>query len=130
MKKNNINNKNKLHCLIVEDNIQAAEILAIFFKRNGISFETAENGETGLKMYLENPLKYNLIFLDLEMPVMNGYEMAKRIRESDMPMSNKIPIIVMSGTYTNVESEEGLFNYFIKKPFKISCLINIINEVI
>ena len=122
--------KSGLCCLIVEDNIPAAEIMTIFFERNGILSETAENGQIGLQMYLEKPLEYDVIFLDLEMPVMNGYEMVKRVRESGMPTSGTIPIVAMSGTYKENAIGEGIFNYFLKKPFEIHRLTEVINEVI
>jgi len=123
-------NDNKLHCMIIEDNLQAAEIITIFFERNKITSETAENGKIGLKMYFNNPLKYDAIFLDLEMPVMNGYETAKLIRESNIPASDTIPIVAMSGTYTDSGVlKTSLFNYFIKKPFRINSLIGIIKEI-
>ena len=130
MNNNDSKHKNGLCCLIVEDNIPAAEIMTIFFERNGIISETAENGQIGLQMYLEKPLKYDVIFLDLEMPVMNGYEMAKRVRESGTPTSGTIPLAAMSGTYTADVMGEGIFNYFLKKPFKIHCLTGIINELL
>ena len=121
--------QNGLRCLIVEDNIPAAEIMAIFFERNGIISETAENGQIGLQMYLNKPLEYDIIFLDLQMPVMDGYEMAKRVRESGMPTAITIPIVAMSGTYTVDAAGKHLINYFLKKPFKIHSLTEVINEV-
>ena len=118
-----------MKCLIVDDNIQAAEIMTIFFERNGIVAETAENGQIGLQMYLDKPSEYDVIFLDLQMPVMDGYEMAKRIRESGVLNSKTIPIVAMSGTYTGDMAESGRFSYFLKKPFEMRCLTEIINDV-
>ena len=126
---NNDAKQDGLRCLIVEDNIPAAEIMAIFFERNGIISETAENGQIGLQMYLGKPLGDDVIFLDLQMPVMDGYEMAKRVRESGTPTAGTIPIVAMSGTYTVDDSGKRLINYFLKKPFKIHSLTEVINEV-
>ena len=120
--------KNIFRCLIVDDNIQAAEIMTIFFERNGIISEAAENGQKGLQMYLDKPLEYDLILLDLQMPEMDGYEMAKRVRKSSVFNSHTIPIVAMSGTYTGVLESDG-FNYFLKKPFEMCRLTEIINEV-
>ena len=116
-------------CLIVEDNTHAAEIMSIFFDRNGIRSETAENGQTGLQMYLDEPFKYDMIFLDLQMPLMDGYEMAKRIRESGVINSGTIPISAMSGTNTGDIAGKTGFDYFLKKPFEMRRLTEIINEV-
>ena len=114
----------EFRCLIVEDNIHAAEIMTIFFKRNGIASDTAENGQLGLQMYLDKPSEYDVIFLDLQMPVMDGYEVVRRIRES----GSTIPIVAMSGSYAGV-AENGGFDFFLKKPFEMRRLAEIINDV-
>jgi CheY-like chemotaxis protein len=124
-----MNRRNGLRCLIVEDNIQAAEIMTIFLERNGIVSETAENGQAGLRLYFGSPSEYDIIFIDLQMPVMDGYEMAKRIRESGVPKSDTIPLAAMSGTYTGDIAKKNGFNYFLKKPFEMRRLTEIIEEV-
>jgi CheY-like chemotaxis protein len=121
----NSSHEGGFRCLIVEDNMQAAEIMAIFFERNGIASDTAENGREGLQMYFDKPSEYDMIFLDLQMPVMNGYEMARRIRES----GGTIPIVAMSGTNTGDIAKQTGFDYFLKKPFEMRCLTEIINDV-
>jgi len=125
---NGIYHGRDFRCLIIEDNIQAAEIMTIFFERNGIASKTAENGQAGLQMYLDNPLDYDVIFLDLQMPKMDGYKVAKRIRESGIPRSSTIPIVAMSGTYTGVAENSG-FDYFLKKPFEMRRLAEIMKEL-
>ena len=115
--------------LIVEDNIQAAEIMTIYLERNGIASETAENGQDGLRIYNANPLDYDAIFVDLQMPVMNGYDMTKQIRESGFSNSCTIPIIAMSGTNIGDIAGKSGFNYFLKKPFEMRRLLEIIDEV-
>ena len=103
--------------------------MTIFFERNGFVSEAAENGQIGLQIYLEKPSEYDVIFLDLQMPVMDGYEMAKRIRESGAFNSSTIPIVAMSGTYTGISADGGGFNYFLKKPFEMRHVAEIIKEV-
>ena len=126
---NNDNRQNEFKCLIVEDNIHAAEIMTIFFERNEIVSDTAENGQAGFQMYFDKPSEYDMIFIDLQMPVMDGYEMAKQIRESGVAKSNTIPIVAMSGTNTGNVTGNGGFDYFLKKPFELRCLAEIIEEV-
>jgi len=124
-----VDRERSFRCLIVEDNINAAEIMTIFFERNGIVSETAGNGQLGLQMYFDKPSEYDVIFLDLQMPLMNGFEMAKRIRESGVSKSRTIPIVAMSGTYAENMIEGGGFSYFLKKPFTMRCLAEIIEEI-
>ncbi len=123
------NNCRNNRCLIVEDNSFAAEIMAIFFDRNGIDCEIAENGQIGLQKFLQNPKLYDVIFLDLQMPIMDGYEMTKHIRKSGLATAASIPIVAMSGTITGDWTGEESFNYFLKKPFELSCLLGVISEV-
>lgn len=127
---NNEINSAVRRCLIIEDNTLAAEIMTIFFKKNGIISEIAENGEIGLKMYLDDPTKYDVIFLDLQMPVMDGYEVKKRIEENNFLTGNFTPIIVMSGTYFVNDTESCGFKYFLKKPFDLEVVPGLIDEVI
>ncbi len=124
------NNENEIKCLIVEDNISAAEIMTIFFKRNGIKSDFAENGEIGLKMYLDAPELYDVIFLDLQMPVMDGYEMAKQIRESNVSTASSIPIVAMSGTNTGDIAGRCGFSFFLRKPFELKSLLGVLDEVL
>ncbi len=119
-----------LSCLIVEDNFFAADVLSIYLKRNGIECEIAENGEIGLNMYLANPLRYDLILCDLQMPVMDGYAMMRRIRSSGLETAVTIPIVAMSGTFSGDTVGQNLFSYFLKKPFELNCLLGIIVKVL
>lgn len=116
-------------CLVVEDNFHAAEIMHIFFSNHGIECEIAENGEIGLQMYTQNPERYDVIFCDLQMPVMDGYEMAKRIRGSGQPTAASIPIVAMSGTITGDVVSMGGFSALLKKPFELRCLLTTIDEL-
>ena len=113
------NHKNEFQCLIVEGNIRAAEILVMFLERNGIASVTAENGRAGLQMYFDNPLKYDMILIDLQMSATDGYEMTKRIRESGVSHSSAIPIVAMSSIYIGDVSEKGGFDCFRRKPFEL-----------
>lgn len=118
----------KRNCLVVEDNFHAADIMHIFFEKNGIGCDVAENGEVGLRMYMENPQGYDVIFCDLQMPVMDGYAMTKQIRSSGTLTAATIPIVAMSGMITeDVVSTSG-FSFLLKKPFELRCLLTILDE--
>ncbi len=118
-----------LKCLVIEDNFFAADIMTIFFRKNGIECDTAENGQIGLGKYLQAPEMYDVIFCDLQMPVMDGCEVVRCIRQSGMPSAETIPIVAMSGSITgDVVSKEG-FDYFLKKPFELQILLRTITEV-
>lgn len=74
------------HILIVEDNELNAEILSALLEREGASFDICENGKTALDTFVHAaPGTYNLILMDVQMPVMNGHEATSAIRDSIHP---------------------------------------------
>ena len=106
----------ELKILIVEDveinRIYEAEMLNNFF---GITCDTASNGAIALDMAKNN--KYDAIFMDMRMPVMNGQEATRKIREFD----TITPIICMSAnvyTEDKMEAQESGMNAFIEKPLE------------
>lgn len=83
--------------LVVEDNELNMEITCTFLEETGVSFETAVNGKEALDMFEASPQGYyDLILMDVQMPVMNGYEATRRIRSSSHPDAVRIPVIAMT----------------------------------
>ncbi len=116
-------------CLVVEDNIYALDIMMIFLKRHGFSVDSAENGRLATEKYRANPEKYAIIFMDLQMPVMGGYEAAQIIRESGYPTAKSVPIVAMSGDPLENLYELG-FNRQLKKPFEMKMVLEILNDLL
>lgn len=115
--------------LVVDDNIFALDIMDTFLKRNGFEVALAENGQIGLDLYLADPTRYSIVFLDIQMPVMDGNEMAMRIRSSGKQNASCIPIVAMSGSITgDVLSKDG-FSHFLKKPFTLQSVLILINDL-
>jgi len=83
--------------LLVEDNIINQEIFVGLLKNSGIKIDIANNGVEAIKMYEANENKYELIFMDLQMPIMDGFEATKIIREE----SKDIPIIALTANAMN-----------------------------
>jgi CheY-like chemotaxis protein len=105
-----------LSVLIVDDNHLNRMVLKKFMDKWNVVSESAENGEVALKMLKEK--SFDLILLDLQMPVMDGYEMAK-VMAKDSILS-KIPIIAISAdTISNVYEKvvKSGMDDFITKPF-------------
>ena len=99
--------------LIVEDNIANKMILEILLKK--VEYETvcAENGAVALKLL--DP-SFSIIFMDLRMPVMDGHEATRKIREQDK--FDHIPIIVVTASTIEVCGDCSLVQDVIEKPFK------------
>ncbi len=104
-----------LRVLVVDDNVQFTEIISKFLTAKGFYVEIANDGKSGYNKYIEDPEKYDVILMDIQMPVMNGYEAVKCIRESACPNAGTIPVIAVSGE-TRGNKDDG-FDAFLGKPF-------------
>ena len=107
--------------LVVEDNSINAKVMAAFLKKWGMQYEIAENGQVALNKVIEN--EYDLILMDLQMPVMDGYEATKRIK----PIKPTLPIVALSAeAFQDIKSliEEFGFDNFVTKPFEPHDLIS------
>ncbi len=83
--------------LLVEDNDLNMEIAETFLKDVGAVVTKAFNGQQAVYMFSENPQgKFDVILMDVMMPVMNGYEATRKIRAMDRPDAKTIPIIAMT----------------------------------
>jgi len=106
--------------LIAEDNVLMGEIVATILGYRGLDSDNAINGREALDMYLaHNPFYYDMILMDIQMPVMDGIEATRRIRESDMADAQLIPIIALSASTSRSEIErsaEGGMNSHLLKP--------------
>jgi two-component system copper resistance phosphate regulon response regulator CusR len=112
------------HILIVEDELRLAEILQKQLQESGFKADVAHDGYVGKRM-MEN-FDYDLIILDINLPLLNGYELCKEIRKKN----SKIPIIMLTalGTSENklIGFEAGADDYVLK-PFDFRELLARIN---
>ena len=106
-----------LRILVVEDNIVNQKVIAGILKPMGISVIIADNGKVALDV-LEKNKAFDLIFMDVNMPVMDGIETTKRIRAQDQ--FAKIPILALTADAFSANREECLnagMDDFVSKPF-------------
>ena len=106
--------------LLCEDNVMNTEIAVMLLKDRGMIVETAENGKEGLKKFEESDInEYDLILMDIRMPVMNGYDAVKKIRSLKREDSGKIPIIAMTADAFEESVREAKLtgmNAYVTKP--------------
>jgi signal transduction histidine kinase/DNA-binding response OmpR family regulator len=114
--------------LLVEDNEINMEIAVELLGQTGISVDTAENGQVALTRVTQTPPGYyDLIFMDIQMPVMNGYEATAAIRASGREDLKTIPIVAMSADVFMDDvkhAQDSGMNGHVGKPVKIEALVN------
>jgi signal transduction histidine kinase/CheY-like chemotaxis protein len=112
-----------LHALVVEDNPINQKMIQHTLKNIGISSECANNGQEGLEMYRENAHSYDVIFMDIQMPVMNGVEATEAILKYEESQNlTHTPIIAVTANALKGDREkymsEGMDEY-VTKPINL-----------
>ena len=119
--------------LCAEDNEINAEILTELLKIEGAECTICENGEEILKTFEQSaPGDYDMILMDVQMPVMNGYEATKAIRRSSHELAKKIPIIAMTANAFSEDIQHSLaagMNAHVSKPVEMKVLEKTIRSI-
>jgi PAS domain S-box-containing protein len=110
-----------LRVLVAEDNTLNALLLQKLFKKWQVSFKIAKNGEELLSLYNED--NYDLILMDLQMPVKDGYETTREIRKMSDSRKSMVPIIALTA-FMKSEVQDRLKRYrmngYLGKPFNVN----------
>jgi signal transduction histidine kinase/DNA-binding response OmpR family regulator len=105
--------------ILAEDVDINREIVLALLEPTRLLIDCAENGAEAVRLFRENPAAYDLIFMDLQMPEMDGYEAAERIRALDFPQAKDIPIVAMTANVFREDIEKCLeagMNGHVGKP--------------
>ena len=120
--------------LLVEDNLLNQEIAETILKEAGFIVEIADDGNIAVeKMAAAKPGQYALVLMDIQMPLMNGYEATKRIRAMESPYCKEIPIIAMTANAFEEDKALALqagMNDYIAKPIQINSMLKVISNVL
>lgn len=123
-----------LHFLVAEDNEINAEILTELLDIEGAACEIAENGQLVLERFERAAVgEFDAILMDVQMPVMNGYEASERIRRLERPDAKKIPIIAMTANAFAEDVKDALnagMNAHVAKPIDMALLKKTIHQFI
>lgn len=120
--------------LLVEDNELNMEIASELLKFVNLQVEHAENGKVAIDIFRNSKEKeYALIFMDIQMPLMNGYDAARCIRSSEHPAAGTIPIIAMTANAFNDDVQAAFdagMNGHLAKPIDVEVLYKTIARYI
>lgn len=118
--------------LLVEDNQLNREIAMEILNMQGLCVETAVNGKEAVEMFKQSTVgKYDAILMDIQMPVMNGYEATEAIRAFKREDANTIPIFALTANafITDiVKAQNAGMNGHIAKPIDVEILIKTLQK--
>ena len=117
--------------LLAEDVEINREIVIELLKPTLLEIDSAENGAQAVKMFLDAPDRYDMIFMDLQMPEMDGYEATQKIRNSGVAEAKTVPIIAMTANVFREDIEKCLqmgLDDHIGKPINLDMLIQILKK--
>ncbi|MDO5147351.1 MAG: transporter substrate-binding domain-containing protein [Eubacteriales bacterium] len=120
------------HLLLVEDNVLNREIVNEILGMTSIQIDVAENGEKAVQKFDQSECGYyDLILMDVQMPVMNGYDASMTIRAMDRPDAETVPIIAMTANAFAEDVEKAVaaqMNEHLAKPLDIPKLLEVMNR--
>ena len=122
------------HILLVEDNELNREIAQEILQEYGFLVDTAENGAVAVeKVSTAAPGSYDLVLMDVQMPIMDGYTATRKIRALDDPARAKLPILAMTANAFDEDRRNALesgMNGFLSKPIVIDDLVQELHKIL
>ena len=123
-----------LHILLAEDNELNMEIAEFMLQNEGADVTKAWNGQEAVELFRKSePGEFDVILMDIMMPVMNGYEAAKTIRSLNREDAKTIPIIAMTAnafTEDRIKAKEAGMDEHVAKPVDMELLIKVIHRLV
>ena len=123
-----------LHVLLAEDNELNMEIAEFVLQNEGAEVTKAWNGQEAVELFRKSESgEFDVILMDIMMPVLNGYEAAKRIRSLDREDAKKIPIIAMTAnafTEDRIRAKEAGMDEHVAKPVDAELLVKVIHKLV
>ena len=123
-----------MHVLLAEDNELNMEIAEFLLQNEGAEVTKAWNGQEIVELFRKSEAgEFDVILMDIMMPIINGYEAAKRIRSLDREDAKKIPIIAMTANAfaeDRIRAKEAGMDEHVAKPIDVELLIKVIHKLV
>jgi CheY-like chemotaxis protein len=118
-------NTEKFSILVVEDSDPMRDIICFILEEVGYHVESASNGKEGFELFTQK--HFDMVFTDLKMPEMNGFELAEKIKSTN----KDIPIVLVTAwamDYSEHELRSKGIDYIVKKPFHDIQLLQLVRD--
>lgn len=138
LQKNNGDDENKevdlkkCHVVIVDDDDLNLEIGRYMLEKEGINVYTAQGGKEFFKLINETNINFDMIFMDINMPEMDGFEVTEKVRNMDDENIKDIPIIALSAQMSGEEVEKAMkvgMNTYMIKPIDEKKILRLIKSI-
>jgi hemerythrin-like metal-binding protein len=119
------------HLLLAEDLDINAEIVMALLEPTGITLDVARNGVEAVELFKRNPGSYDLILMDMQMPIMDGLEATRRLRALELEAARTVPIVAMTANVFTEDIERCLeagMNDHLGKPLEYNTLITLLRS--
>lgn len=122
----------KNRVILLADDVEInREILISLLEPSEATIDSVEDGLQTVEMFEKNPERYHLILMDVQMPIMDGYEATRRIRSAENPYAAKVPIVAMTANVFQEDIEHSLasgMNAHIGKPIDLTKLLIVLRR--
>ncbi|MDX2111151.1 MAG: response regulator [Verrucomicrobiota bacterium] len=126
-----VSKETRAHVLLVEDNLINQKVVLLVLQRLGCSYNVAMNGEEALKSMSTH--RYDLVLMDCQMPVMDGYEATRQIRKRESGQTRRIPIVALTAHAMTGDREkciESGMDDYITKPINLQVIDELLGKYI
>jgi len=117
--------------LVAEDQLINRKVITQFLERKGWSVEVVENGKLAVETLEKHPHRFSLVLMDVQMPIMDGFEATRQIRMAEARRKTHIPIIAMTAHAMKGDKEQciaaGMDNY-LSKPVNPEVLYEMVEK--
>ncbi len=117
--------------LVAEDQLINRKVITQFLERKGLKVRNAENGKVAVELFSQNPGDFFMILMDVQMPVMDGLEATKMIRDLEKKIHTHIPIVAMTAHAMKGDKEKCLaagMDHYLSKPVNPKELYNVVEK--
>ena len=120
-----------IEILVAEDQLINRKVISQFLERKGWSVELVENGKQAVEMVKKHPRRFSLVLMDVQMPVMDGYEATRQIRLAEVERKTHIPIVAMTAHAMKGDKEKCIavgMDSYLSKPVNPEELYNMVEK--